>query len=75
MNNSNLNIAQLANSTGIPKESLEIWLAGSQKPNDCHPIKQCAGAMKLTSNDRRALFKAADLHRCFFADLLNEYKY
>ena len=74
LKNHNLTIDQLAHYTGIPKDSLDIWLAGSQKPNDCEAIKQCAGAMKLSSNDRRALFKAASLHRCFFADLLNEYR-
>jgi len=73
LKNHNLTKEKLADYTGIDKDSLEIWLAGSQKPNDCEAIKQCAGAMKLSSNDRRALFKAADLHHCFFADLLNEY--
>jgi transcriptional regulator with XRE-family HTH domain len=73
LNNHNMTIEQLAHSTGIPKDSLDIFVGGSQKPHDCEAIKQIAGALKLSSNDRRALFKAAELHHCFFADLLDEY--
>ncbi|RKZ74089.1 MAG: hypothetical protein DRR19_30405 [Candidatus Parabeggiatoa sp. nov. 1] len=73
LKNCNLEPAELAKHTSIPKESFDVWLDGSKFPNECSVITECAGAMRLSPNDRRALFKAARLPRCVFADLLSEY--
>ncbi len=65
--NSSLNLSELAKKMGIPKDSIEILLDGLQQPQDCDTVIKYVEYLGLKTEDRRALFKAAELDRCFFA--------